>query len=250
MITVSQIRAARALLNWTQKDLAKRCGLSLRALNAIERGLAVPRLDNLRMIQEALEKADIEFQEFDGVRRRTERLEILKYEGPYCMEQHLVDVMQHAKTSGEILMSLGSEKKFSGLRSKTLDDYFAYLARHGITERGLVENGDTFVIGRPSAYRWMAPEAFSQVAYVVYGETVVFLIPKKPQRAIIIRSPSMAEMFRRQFDYNWKMAEVPWFAKRYRDNQPHESWSTTKAAGARAWIENSAGFTGLTKRQR
>jgi transcriptional regulator with XRE-family HTH domain len=247
MITVSQIRAARALLNWTQGYLAKKCGLSLRALNSIERGLVQPRLDNLRAIQETLEKADIEFQEFDGVRRRTERLEIFKFEGPHCMEQHLIDTVQSMQGQGEVLMSLGSEKKFTGLRAKSLDDYFAHLARHGITERGLIADGDTHVIGRPSVYRWMAPEAFSQMAYIVYGDTVVFLIPKKPQRTILIRSPSMAEMFRRQFEFNWKMAETPWFAKRFRAPDLSEPWSSTKAAGARAWITNSARYAEMTK---
>ena len=247
MITVSQIRAARALLNWTQGDLAQKCGLSLRALNSIERGLAQPRLDNLRAIQETFEKADIEFQEFDGVRRRTERLEILKFEGPHCMEQHLIDVMQTMQTPGEVLMSLGSEKKFLGLRSKTLDDYFAHLARHGSADRGLVAHGDTYVIGRPSAYRWMAPEAFGQSAYVVYDNTVVFFIPKKPSRTILVRSPSMAGMFRAQFEYNWKMAETPWFAKRYRAGDPKEPWSSVKAAGAREWIANSVRYAEKAK---
>ncbi|MDD5586320.1 MAG: helix-turn-helix transcriptional regulator [Alphaproteobacteria bacterium] len=247
MITISQIRAARALLNWTQGDLAKKCGLSLRALNSIERGLALPRLDNLRSIQETFERADIEFQEFDGVRRRTERLEILKFEGVHCMEQHLVDVVQSMQAPGEVLMSLGSEKKFTGLRAKTLDDYFAHLARHGITERGLVANGETFVVGRPSAYRWLSPEAFSQVAYVVYSDTVIFLIPKKPLRTILIRSPSMAEMFRRQFEFNWKTAETPWFAKRYKEGDPKEPWSSTKAAGAREWIASSRRFADNTE---
>ena len=65
MITTGQIRAARALLDWTQQELAKRTGLSLRALNSIERGLAVPRIDNLRFIQEALEKENIEFRGLD-----------------------------------------------------------------------------------------------------------------------------------------------------------------------------------------
>jgi transcriptional regulator with XRE-family HTH domain len=239
MITVDQIRAARALLNWTQGDLAKRCGLSLRALNSIERGLAVPRIDNLQAIEKTFHAADIEFLEFDGVRRRTEHLEIYRHEGVHCMEQHLVDIMKTMHGPGEVLMSLGSEKKFPSLRAATLDTYFLHLASHGLTERGLVEHGDTHVIGRPSVYRWMAPETFAQVAYVVYEETVVYLFPKKPLRTILIRSPSMADMFRRQFNYNWKMAEVPWFAKRFKDGEPKAPWSTTKAAGARAWIENS-----------
>ena len=36
MVTVPEIRAARALLGWTQPELAKRSGISLRTLKRLE----------------------------------------------------------------------------------------------------------------------------------------------------------------------------------------------------------------------
>src|SRR5277367_5563267 len=111
MISTGQIRAARALLDWTQGDLAQRSGLSLRALNSIERGLAAPRIETLRFIEETFTKENIEFGENDGVRRKTERLDIVKLEGNEYLNQHLLDVMQEIRTPGaEVLYNLASEK--------------------------------------------------------------------------------------------------------------------------------------------
>jgi transcriptional regulator with XRE-family HTH domain len=240
MISISQIRAARALLNWTQGELAKKSGLSLRALNSIERGLAVPRLDNLRLIEETFEKADIEFGDNDGVRRCTERLDIIKYEGIDYLGQHLIDATQELRVPGaEIMISIARESDYADLSPKILDDYFLHIARYRITERCLVSTGDSYVVGPPSTYRWAKPETFNHVFYTVYGDNVAFQIPSNPHRVIIIRNPSMADMFRRQFEFNWAMAEVPWFAKRYKIANPQEPWSTAKAAAAREWVANT-----------
>ncbi len=239
MISISQIRAARALLDWTQNELAKKSGLSLRALNSIERGLAAPRTDTLRFIQETFEKENIEFTENDGVRRKTERMDILKYEGADCLGQHLLDIMQELRTSnGEVLLNTSSDEDFAGIAPSILDDYFMHLSRYRITERMLVAKGETYVIGPPSTYRWMRADVFSHVAYVVYGDNVSFQIPQTPHRVIIIRNPGIADMFRRQFEVNWALAEIPWFAKQYKTPDPAAPWSSAKAAAARQWIEN------------
>lgn len=240
MISLSQMRAARALLNWTQEELAKKSGLSLRALNSIERGLAVPRIDNLRLIQETFERADIEFGENDGVRRRTERLEVIKFEGREYLNQHLLDIMQEVRTPGsEILFNLHSEEDSADLRTDILDEYFIHLTRYRITERLMMATGETYVIGPPPIHRWLKPETFNHVYYVIYGDNVAFQILGEPHRTIIIRNPGVADMFRRQFEANWAVAEVPWFAKRYKMANPNEPWSSAKASAAREWIANT-----------
>ena len=237
MISISQIRAARALLDWTQGDLAKRSGLSLRALNSIERGLAVPRIDNLRFIQETLEKENIEFGENDSVRRRTERLDIVRLEGDEYLNQHLIDVMQELRTPGaEVLYNLASEEVHAVLRPEILDDYFRHIARHRITERVLVATGETYIISPPWTYRWLKPEAFNHIFYIVYGDSVAFQILGTPHRVIIIRNPGIADMFRRQFEFNWATAETPWFSKNYKATSPDESWSVGKAEVVREEI--------------
>ena len=68
MITPRQIRAARALLEWTQQDLADRAILGLSTVQRFEEGKDV-RVSSLAKIQKALEAMGIEFTtRDDGVR--------------------------------------------------------------------------------------------------------------------------------------------------------------------------------------
>lgn len=61
MVSVPQIKAARALLGMTQAELAHQAKLSLATLNNIEREAVAPRTSSLDAIQSALEAAGIEF---------------------------------------------------------------------------------------------------------------------------------------------------------------------------------------------
>jgi predicted transcriptional regulator len=61
MITVEQIRGARAMLGITQAELAKLAGVSTTGLNNIERGDADPKASTLKAIKAALETAGVEF---------------------------------------------------------------------------------------------------------------------------------------------------------------------------------------------
>lgn len=73
MITPRQIRSARALLGWTQKDLAQKCGLSTGGINRLEKEVSDPRSSTLRVIQAALEQEGIVFiqeEAFEGVKLR------------------------------------------------------------------------------------------------------------------------------------------------------------------------------------
>ncbi|WP_281261465.1 helix-turn-helix domain-containing protein [Devosia naphthalenivorans] len=66
----AQIRAARALLNWSQADLANKSGTSRRTLATFESGTIVSP-ESLTSIVVALEGANIEFiadEEGEGVR--------------------------------------------------------------------------------------------------------------------------------------------------------------------------------------
>ncbi|WP_428037199.1 helix-turn-helix domain-containing protein [Bosea thiooxidans] len=60
MITPAQCRAARALLDWRQEDLAKAAHLGLSTIRDFEKGRRVPTYNNLRGIKLALEEAGVE----------------------------------------------------------------------------------------------------------------------------------------------------------------------------------------------
>jgi predicted transcriptional regulator len=61
MISIRQIRAARALLGWTQGDLADNAGLSEISVKNIERGVAAPKTSTMAALITAIEKAGVEF---------------------------------------------------------------------------------------------------------------------------------------------------------------------------------------------
>ena len=68
MITVPQIRAARALLGWTVRELAHQAVVSVATVNLIEdaRGLRSTSTGNVAAIQATLEAAGIEFLSGDA----------------------------------------------------------------------------------------------------------------------------------------------------------------------------------------
>ncbi|MFW0776557.1 MAG: response regulator [Rickettsiales bacterium] len=62
MITLEQIKAARAMLNFSQKQLAEKAGIAVATLNNIERGAQTdPKISTMRAIREALESEGISF---------------------------------------------------------------------------------------------------------------------------------------------------------------------------------------------
>lgn len=56
-----QIRAARALLNWTREDLAGASGVTIRTLARLESAQTIPRQTTLNALSAALEAAGVEF---------------------------------------------------------------------------------------------------------------------------------------------------------------------------------------------
>ena len=62
----AQTRAARALLNWSQEQLAEKASVSVTTLRNYERGATVPMTNNLNAMRAALEAAGVEFIAEDG----------------------------------------------------------------------------------------------------------------------------------------------------------------------------------------
>lgn len=66
-ISPTQLRAARAWLNWSQAELAQAAGVAKAVVNRYEQGYSVPRAESLEKVQKVLEASGIRFQ-FDGMK--------------------------------------------------------------------------------------------------------------------------------------------------------------------------------------
>src|SRR5690606_21262284 len=162
MLTIEQIRAARALLGWSQSDLADRAGLSQTGIARIENGTNKPNTSTLVKIEAAFSAANIEFID-GGVRMLQDRL--LVYEGKDSLRKLQDDIFHTlcmAKEDKEVLL-LGIDE----LSEAEPQDYqytkmhIKRLQNEGISERIIVEEGEDSFIAPKSWYRKMNKRYFS-----------------------------------------------------------------------------------------
>lgn len=98
MPTLEQIRAARALLGWSQSDLAAIAGLSQTGIARIENGTNHPNSQTLAKIEKAFDTNNIEFIDTSGVKKRETFYRILK--GSAGMADFMDDVYNVLKDKG------------------------------------------------------------------------------------------------------------------------------------------------------
>jgi predicted transcriptional regulator len=65
-MTPAQCRAARGLLDWNQQKLADTAGVSIVTVRQVEAGTTQPRRATIKVIQEALQDAGVEFLDGNG----------------------------------------------------------------------------------------------------------------------------------------------------------------------------------------
>ncbi len=65
-IAPAQVRAGRALLDWSRDQLSAACGVPVRTLDRLEKGEGSPQRRTVDAIRTALEAAGVEFIEQNG----------------------------------------------------------------------------------------------------------------------------------------------------------------------------------------
>ena len=213
MITIEQIKAARALLSWGQAELARFAGISLPALGNLERGAVTPRPKTLQAIQTAMEAAGIEFIDGPGVRHQREMLRITMLEGEGVFKKLFEDFfVTLRKDGGELLVRGVSENKFMKDAREHLLAYLHRVHRHKrIRNQLLVCEGDRRFVGKreSSHYRWVDKDTFGFVPSYIYRDKYAVLLWGPPLRAVITQNLSLAETYRRQFEADWRHAIIP-----------------------------------------
>lgn len=217
MPTIEQIRAARALIGWSQGELAEQAGLSQTGIARIENGTNQPNSSTIDKITKAFDRADIEFIGETGVKKKTGEVRV--YRGSDGFSFFLDDVYTTAKQYGtaekpvQIFLSnvmhsnwvkwMGAEKWENHVKRMTA-------ARDVMDVRIIVrENDKYFPASAYSKYKWMPKETFSDKSFYSYHDTLAFLNFKPDDVEIMImRHKDFALGYRNLFLIAWEKVAI------------------------------------------
>lgn len=209
-ITIEQIKAARALLNWNQQNLADASGLSKPAIANLERATVTPRKSTVDAIYEALIEAGVEFTKNHGVKLRTQELKVQVWEGSDAIIRLWDDVLATQRMGDERYVSGNSVEKFVNAVGRAQYDYYLDLyKRRGLRGYALVREGDTNFGDTTANYRWLPEEYFVDVPGHVYGDTYAMITWEPEIRIVVIKNQVVADSFKKQFLALWDKANVP-----------------------------------------
>lgn len=208
-IGARQIKAARALLDWSQDDLAQQTGLAVTTIRNLEAGFA-PRGTTAGMICQAIENAGLEFIDREGVRRRMDEVEI--YQDADSSDSLFDDMLQTAKKQGGqilcavqsqemLMMSCGAHGNDRAARMQRLLTHADFMC--------LLPEGAKLAISTPQVqFRALAKPNIGPVSYFVYGgkHAIILAEGKDSFRFVVFKSPGLAHSYRAHFLMLWEKA--------------------------------------------
>ena len=211
MISPQQIRAGRALLDWTQLQLSERSGVSRASIKNIEKGITAPRMDSIEAITKAFEDSGLEFLPGNGVRERDQIVTV--FEGEGTEERLLNDIYQ------TMLLEGGDEVLISGLEEmnpETNPKEYALAKTHldrlkniGVKERILGKEGNNNYIAPWHWYRKLPKEGFVSIPLFIYGSKIALSTDTTPYKSIVINNSLFADSCRQLFNFVWERAKTP-----------------------------------------
>jgi hypothetical protein len=141
---------------------------------------------------------------------RDEIFEVHKYEGADFVEKQNDDLFSCMKGPDDEVLQCGlDDRKFMEYAPDQVTRYDRHHKATNFSQRILIRKNDMFFLAPPVYYRWISPELIGTIPYLVYKDRFVMLM-WEAKRTVIIRNQSIADTFRKQFDFLWGLAaEVP-----------------------------------------
>lgn len=209
-LTARQIRAARALLDWSQEDLAQASRLSIATVRKLELGHISPRGTTTRQINQAVIDAGLEFIDSDGVRRRLEDISIFR--GIEGTDLFMDDIAETSRRTNNMLFI--TAKDVEEMEKLCGDEGFPRL--ESLLKRNellsikclLMETGEAQLSTPRLEFRTLSKHYVNTVSFYVYGDRYAVIPPGKDlwPKITVVRSTCAAEAFKGQFLSLWEKA--------------------------------------------
>ncbi len=191
-----QLRGARAMLNWTRQDLAERTNLSVNGIKNIEDG-GVPNERTKNKILKALGSGGIRLTE-NGVEKAANTFVILDGEDFFIEVLDDIYLTLLDAKNPELLIEYSDDRK----SLPEVIGRYRKIRNAGIKMRQMVEEGNTYLIGPVSEYRWIPKKYFLNYLKLIYADKVLLDMGTS---GILIKNSELAESQRKDFELKWTL---------------------------------------------
>lgn len=215
MITGSQIRAARGLLDWSADVLAERTGLSVDTIRNIEKGIVQAREKSFERIVQTFASYNVEFLPDEGVKKKSDS--IIKLEGfkdfKFFMDQVYEAATESYSRDGTKPICICNLD--NSLFRKYMKDYHTVhvdrlKALKGLEIRCLAAELDKNHISRATylVYRYLKELKAIVAPFYVFGDkfALIDFDVQDPPKILLIHSSALAQSYRDQFNIMWSAA--------------------------------------------
>ena len=212
MITPDQIRAARALKNWSQTELAERVGMAVPSIANIELGKQKPSAATLERIIAAFSLAGISFTEGEGVRKSHGEVTIL--EGAEGFREFLDDLVTTAGTiGGDIYLFNRTSENWKSILGE--EWYWDYAKRMDKVKENydykIMVNKEDWDFRDFAEYAYIPTESFgNNSSLYVYGDKIAFMdfAERGNPRILVLKQNEFAATYKALFKLAWNNQEI------------------------------------------
>jgi transcriptional regulator with XRE-family HTH domain len=203
MIDNIYIKAARALADWSQTELAERSNTSLSTIADIEAGRRKGGAATLAAIQKALAQQGVVFTEY-GVEKRPTNIQTIEGENWWLRVLDDVYYTLLDQSTAEVLILCGDDRE----SSPDVVKMWRKIRNQGVAMRQLVREGNTYLMGGVNEYRWLPKEYFENYVTMIYGEKVCVCADDNT-KAMIFKDQQLTKTWGNVFNLLWNNMENP-----------------------------------------
>ena len=208
MITPTQMRAARAMLDVSQGHVAEHLGIAANTLSKIESGQSDISMSRNTEIQRFYEREGIAFTENDGV--RWEKSEVVTFKGRSGFLDFMDDVFLTMKDGGEIFVNNVDEKEFIKWGASDVEQHVDRMSKvENLSSKILIEEGSPDIIKTSYIkYKYLSKEKFGEVPLYIYkNKTALMVFSENNVEIYVINQSEVTQFFKNRFIANWNEAK-------------------------------------------
>lgn len=211
-LSSSQLRAARALLNWSRDELAVRSGISALTIHRYENNERHSSLRTSHKLFQTFETAGVEFLENDGVRFKSKTTQI--FEGVEGFHKFFEFFYAHLEAyGGDACLNIYDESLLSKYRKnpEIHRGRMKAIIGSGKASLRILTTISDFIPYGYAQFRWQPQQKPVPTGFYVFGDCLAlmsFVNPKAPYIVVIQYAP-IAEGYRQTFNLAWKRGMNP-----------------------------------------